>query len=215
MGGDRYTRGEEIANGITHGVGLTLSVAGLAILITLALLQGEPRRTVSVSIYGATLVLLYLTSTCYHSVQAPRAKSVLRILDHSAIYLLIAGTYTPYTLVSLRGPWGWTLFGITWGLSVVGIACKVACMHRFRILSLLVYLGMGWLVLVAVKPVLASIPLGGIAWIVAGGLCYTGGTVFYAWRRIPYHHAVWHIFVMAGSICHYFGILLYVLPARV
>ena len=139
-------------------------------------------------------------------------KRILKILDHTAIYLLIAGTYTPFTLVNLRGFWGWTLFSLVWGLSVFGILWKLFHVERFQIVSTLVYIAMGWLVLIAIKPVMSAVPLWGIVWLVAGGLCYTVGVLFFAWKRVPYNHAIWHVFVMAGSICHYFAVMFYVLP---
>ncbi len=206
--------GEEFANSVTHGVGLGLSLAGLVVLIILTALRGTAWHVVSCSIYGSTLVILYAASTLYHSIQSPRAKRVLRIIDHGAIYLLIAGTYTPFTLVNLRGGLGWTLFGVVWGLAALGIVFKIFHVDRFPIASTLVYLSMGWLVVIAWKPMVALIPVGGIALIAAGGLAYTLGVVFFAAKRIPYSHAIWHLFVLAGSIFHYVAVLLYVLPAR-
>lgn len=206
--------GEEFANSVTHGVGLGLSLAGLVVLIILTALRGTAWHVVSCTIYGSTLVILYAASTLYHSIQSPRAKRVLRIIDHGAIYLLIAGTYTPFTLVNLRGGLGWTLFGVVWGLAALGIVFKVFHVDRFPIASTLVYLSMGWLVVIAWKPIITLIPTGGIALIAAGGAAYTLGVFFYAAKRLPYNHAIWHIFVLAGSIFHYVAVLLYVLPAR-
>jgi hemolysin III len=183
------------------------------VLVSLAAVYGDTWRVVSFSIYGATLVLLYLASTFYHSIQHPRVKKALRTLDHIAIYWLIAGTYTPFALVNLRGGWGWTLFGLIWGLAVAGTLFKVLLPGRFKILSVLVYVGMGWLVLIALKPTLAAVAPGGLAWLIVGGLAYTLGVVFYAWKQLPYSHAIWHVFVLGGSICHFFAVLLYVLPA--
>jgi hemolysin III len=205
---------EELANSLTHGLGLVLSVAGFVALLVLAILRGSALQIVSCSVYGATLVCLYAVSTVYHTVQSRRFKRVLKILDHSSIYLLIAGTYTPFTMVILRGGWGWTLFGLVWGLSLFGILFKVWFVDHFKIVSPIVYIAMGWLVLIAFKPLLAIVPGGAIAWLLAGGLSYTIGVVFYAWRKLPYNHAIWHVFVLAGSVCHYFAVLLYVLPAR-
>lgn len=207
-----YSVGEEIANSATHGVGAALSIAALAVLVTLAGLHGDVWRVVSFSIYGASLVLLYLTSTLYHGFQSPRVKLVFRMLDHSAIYLLIAGTYTPFTLVTFHGGWGWTMFGIIWGLAIAGIVQTVLFFNRFPVVSVLTYLGMGWLVVVAIKPLLAVMPVAGMAWIAAGGLFYTLGVVFYAVKTIPFNHAIWHLFVLGGSVCHFFAILFYVLP---
>ena len=209
----RYSLTEEIAHSITHGVGLVLSVAALAILVALASLHGDAWHVVSCSIYGSTLVLLYAASTFYHALPAPRAKSVFRVLDHAAIYLLIAGTYTPFLLVSLRGGWGWSLFGVVWGLALFGVLQEAGVMLRVRSFSLVSYLGLGWLAAIAVKPMFDSVPAGGIALLVLGGLAYTGGVVFYCWRRLPYNHAIWHIFVLAGSILHFFAVLIYVIPA--
>ena len=203
---------DELANSITHGVGLLLATAGVLALIVLASLHGGTRLIVTCSIYGSTLVFMYAASTLYHSVQLPRAKHVLRIIDHSAIYLLIAGTYTPFTLVQIRGGWGWTLFGLVWGLTVFGIAWKALFIRRFEIVSGILYVLMGWMVVIAVKPLLQRVPVGAIAWLVAGGLAYTAGLVFFASKRIPHHHAIWHVFVLIGSICHYLAVLLYVVP---
>jgi hemolysin III len=208
----RYTLAEEIAHATTHGLGLALSVAALAILVVFASLRGDPWHIVSVSIYGTTLVLLYAASTLYHAVPSPRAKGVLRSLDHAAIYLLIAGTYTPFTLTSLRGGWGWSLFGVVWGLALLGVLLEAFAGRRIKVLSLVLYLGLGWLAAVAVEPLLASVPLGGLVLLLLGGLAYSGGVVFYVWRRMPYHHAVWHVFVLVGSACHFFAVLLYVIP---
>ncbi len=205
---------EEIANAVTHGIGLALSVAGLVVLVVLACLRGSPWHVVASSVYGGTLVALYGASTLYHSVQRPRVKRIFRILDHAAIYLLIAGTYTPFALVNLRGVWGWTLLGLVWGLAVAGILFKIFGGVRFLKVSTFLYLLMGWLALMAIKPLLARVPTGGIVWLVAGGLAYTFGIVFYAWKKVPFHHAVWHLFVMVGSSCHYLAVMLYVLPRR-
>jgi hemolysin III len=203
---------EELANGITHGIGLALSVVGLAILVILSILNGSAWHIAGCTTFGVTLVLLYTASTLYHSLRTPHLKRVLKILDHAAIYLLIAGTYTPFTLVNLRGFWGWTLFGLVWSLSIFGILWKLFHVDRFQIVSTLIYIVMGWIVVIAVKPLLAAVPLSGILWLLAGGLFYTVGVLFFAWKRIPYNHAIWHVFVMAGSICHYFAVLFYVLP---
>jgi len=205
---------EEIANTITHGIGLALSIVGLAVLVVLAASRGSAWQIVSCSVYSVTLVFLYTASTLYHSVRSPRLKRILRVVDHSSIYLLIAGTYTPFTLVILRGGWGWTLFGLVWGLSLLGILFKVFFVDHFKIVSTTVYLVMGWLVVIALKPLLALVPSGGILWLLAGGVLYTIGVGFYAWRKLSYNHAIWHVLVLAGSICHYFAVLFYVLPAK-
>jgi hemolysin III len=205
----------ELANSATHGLGLGLSVVGCAVLVTIAALRGTAWHIVGCGVYGASLVCLYAASTLYHSVRSQRWKRIFRIIDHSSIYLLIAGTYTPFTLVSLRGAWGWTLFGAVWSLTLAGILFKVWFVDHFPVASTLVYLLMGWLAVVAVKPVLAIIPLTGILWLLAGGLLYTAGVVFFAWQKLPYNHAIWHVFVLGGSVCHYFAVLLYVIPQKV
>jgi hemolysin III len=205
-------RGEEIASAITHGIGTAAAIAGLAVLATVAATHGDAWHVVAGSIFGATLILLYLASTLYHSIPMARAKAVLQVLDHSAIYLLIAGTYTPFALVSLRGPWGWSLLGVIWGCAVVGILLRTTFGARWRVARVILYVVMGWAGVVAFRPMSAAVPAGGLALIVLGGLAYTVGIAFYGWRRLPYHHAVWHLFVLAGSALHYFAILLYVVP---
>jgi hemolysin III len=202
-----YTAGEEIANSITHGVGWLLSVAGLGILVTFAALSGGALRVASCAIFGTTLVLLYAASTLYHALPFERAKRIFRVLDHSAIFLLIAGTYTPLSLVALGGGWGWTLFGCVWFLAAVGVLLNTLAHGRWRWLSITLYLAMGWLVVVAIKPLVAALDGCELALVVAGGLLYTGGLVFYAWKRLPYGHAVWHLFVLAGSVLHYLAVL--------
>ena len=209
-GAPRYSRREEAANSLTHGLGALLAIAGLAILVVSASRHGSARAVVGCVVFGTTLVILYVTSTLYHAVPHSRAKPVLRILDHSAIFLLIAGTYTPFTLVSLRGLWGWWLFGIVWGLALAGIALRLSLGRRPTGLFVSLYLAMGWCVVVAVKPLLVAVAPGGLALLLAGGLAYSGGLAFYLWRRLPYHHAVWHAFVLAGSAFHYAAVLLYV-----
>ncbi len=203
----KYTRGEEIANSLTHGLGLILSVGGLAVLVTLAAMRGDAWTVVGCAVFGASLVLLYSASTLYHALRAPRWKHLLRVADHAAIFLLIAGTYTPFTLVNLRGPWGWSLFGVVWALAVGGVMLKLFCTGRFDVLSTLVYLFMGWLALIALRPLLGALPLGSLVFLLIGGVAYSLGTVFYGWRRLPYHHAVWHVFVLIGSICHFIAVL--------
>ena len=205
---------EELANGITHGIGLALSVVGLAALVVLSIMRGNAWHIAGCTTFGVTLVLLYAASTLYHSFHTPRLKRILKIFDHTAIYLLIAGTYTPFTLVNLRGFWGWVLFAVVWSLCLFGIVWKAFHAERFPIVSTLLYIAMGWLVLIAVKPLLLAVPLSGIVWLLAGGSFYTVGVLFYALKRVPYNHAIWHVFVMAGSICHYFAVMFYVLPSR-
>ncbi len=201
--------GEEIANSITHGVGVLLSIAGLAVLVTLAALHGSAWHIVACSVYGATLVLLYLSSTLYHAIQAPRAKRVFRVFDHSAIYLLIAGTYTPFLIVTLRGKLGWTLFGLQWGLAIAGIVFKSLTLEGYEIASTVVYALMGWMGIVGLRSIYASLSMGGVVWILAGGLSYTIGILFFAINR-RYCHAIWHLFVLAGSVCHFYAVLRYI-----
>lgn len=203
------TLGEEIANSITHGIGAALSLAALVILIVFASKYGDAWRVVSFSIYGTTLFFLYIASTLYHSFPNGKVKRFFRILDHSSIFLLIAGTYTPVTLIAMRGPWGWTLFGLVWAMAIGGIVAKVFLINRFKIVSLLLYVAMGWLVIIAVKPMMVMVPRGMIVWLFIGGLCYTLGIVFYAIKKVPYFHTVWHLFVLGGSICHFMGMLFY------
>ena len=205
---------EEMANCATHGLGLALSLAGFVALVALAWAYGDAWRLASCGVYGASLVGLYLASTLYHGARRPRAKRLLQALDHCGIYLLIAGTYTPFTLVTLRGPWGWTLFGLVWGIALAGIVFRVLFGERHRPLAVASYVLLGWLCLVAVKPILELVPLGALAWIAAGGFAYTAGVFFFAAKRIPHNHAIWHLFVLGGSICHFVAVLLYVLPKR-
>jgi len=200
--------GEEIANSVTHGVGWLASVGGLAVLVTLAALTGGALRVVSCAVFGTTLVLLYAASTLYHALPSPRAKRIFRVLDHSAIFLLIAGTYTPLALVALGGGWGWALFSCVWFLALVGVLLNTLAHGRWRWLSITLYLTMGWLVVIAVKPLLAALDVTPLVLLVAGGLAYTLGLAFYALKRMPYGHAVWHLFVLAGSTLHYFAVLL-------
>ncbi|RJO64815.1 MAG: hemolysin III family protein [Myxococcales bacterium] len=210
--GRRYSTAEEIANAVTHGLGAALSIAAIALLATFAGLNGDAWHVVSVSLFGATLFILYLSSTLYHGLRPPRAKNVFMVFDHAAIFLLIAGTYTPFTLVTLRGPWGWTLFGLTWGVAIFGVVFSALSAGRHRWASLAMYLGLGWIVLVAIKPLVESLSAGGLMWMGLGGLCYTAGVIFYVGRRIPFNHAIWHLFVLAGSICHFFAVFWYVVP---
>lgn len=207
----RYSLREEIAHSVTSAVGVALAVAGSAILIGRASNYGTIWHVVSCSVYGATLIFLYTASTLYHSIHFPRAKGILRVLDHSAIFLLIAGTYTPFTLVPLRGSWGWSLFGVIWGLAALGIVFQ-AWLRRWPVARVGLYVGMGWAVVVAAKPMFATVAHEGLVLLLVGGLAYTLGIGFYAWRRLPYHHAIWHVFVLAGSISHFFAILFYVVP---
>ena len=201
-----YTEAEERANCLTHAAGVLLGLVGMAVLVALSARRGDIWDVVAACVFGTSLVLLYTASTLYHAFREPEAKRLLRKFDHAAIFLLIAGTYTPFLLVSLRGTWGWSLFGIIWGLAVAGIVLKFWFAGRFTIVSTLLYLAMGWLVVVATRPMLAAVAPPQLWLLLAGGLCYTGGTVFYLWRSLPYHHAVWHLLVLGGSGCHYFAV---------
>ncbi|MFC2082308.1 hemolysin III family protein [Bacteroidota bacterium] len=203
----RYTLGEEIANSITHGMGAVLSVVGLVVLLVLASQQGSLVHIISFIIYGSSLIILYLASTLYHSIPQPSAKKIFKIIDHSAIYLLIAGTYTPFLIINMRSVMGWSLFIVIWGLAISGIVFKSVFISKFRKLSVAVYIFMGWLSVIAIKELYISLPLNGIILLALGGLFYTVGVVFYAWRKLPYSHSVWHLFVLCGSACHYFSIL--------
>lgn len=204
--------GDILANSITHGIGAALAIAGAVCLIA-ASTRGSARLLISCSIFSASLILVYLCSTLYHSLVRTRARHVFHVLDHSAIYLLIAGTYTPFTLVSLRGPLGWTLFAIVWALALAGVVFKSFAVGRFAVASTLVYLFQGWLVIFVVRSMLHAVGWHAMLWLFAGGAAYTLGVIFFALDRIRYFHAAWHIFVLAGSIFHYFAILFYVVPA--
>ena len=201
----------ELANALTHGVGAVASAVGAVVLVVLASLNGDAWQIVGSAVFGATLVLLYTASTVYHAVRTPHLKARLKVLDHCAIYLLIAGTYTPFTLVGLRGGWGWSLFGAVWALAVAGVIFKLFFIERFHLLSTALYVAMGWMVVVAAVPMVQRLSPATLAWMVAGGLAYTSGTLFYHSRR-PYAHAVWHLFVLAGSVCHFAAVATQVLP---
>jgi hemolysin III len=205
----RLSMGEEIANSVTHGVAALAAVAALPILIVSAIARGDPWQVVGGAIFGATLVMLYVASTLYHALPHSRAKRVFRVLDHSAIYLLIAGTYTPFAFGALRGPWGWALAGTVWALAALGIVAKATLGFRYPRLSATVYVVMGWLALIAFRPLMTQIGAAGMIWLGAGGLCYTAGVIFFAWERLRYGHMVWHLFVAAGSVCHFFAVLWY------
>lgn len=209
---ERYTPTEETANGLTHGVGLGASLAGAALLVALTALHGDGWQIASSIVYGLALVTLYTASTLYHSFRRERIKTALRVFDHCSIYLLIAGSYTPFALVSLRGGWGcWALFGLVWGLAVAGIVFKVFFTGRLNALSTVVYVLMGWLAVVAAKPIVEAVPTAAIWLLLAGGVVYTASTIFYHNRRVPYSHAIWHLFVICGSVFHYLAISEYVL----
>jgi len=203
------SRREELVNALTHGSGLAASLVGLPLLVWVSSSRGDIRQIVACSIFATSLVVLYTASTLYHALPTSRAKHVFRVIDHVAIYLLIAGSYTPFTLGVLRGAWGWTLLGLVWAAAAVGIMHKTLLGFRFPRLSILMYLGMGWLAVVAIGPLARALPPAGLAWLVAGGLCYTAGVVFYVRDHLPYRHAFWHLFVVAGSGCHYAAVLWY------
>ena len=204
------SRGEELANSLSHGAGFVAALAGAPVLIAHAVRHADAAFVVGVSVFSATILLLYFASALYHAFPAGRAKRVLRVVDHVSIYLLIAGTYTPFTLGVLSGAWGWTLFGIVWGLAAVGVAIKASGRAFHPILSTALYLLMGWLVVIAVEPLLARVPAAGLLWLLAGGLSYTVGVIFFALdSRLRYGHLVWHVFVLGGTVCHYFAVLRY------
>ncbi|GBF41746.1 hemolysin III [Leptospira ellinghausenii] len=209
-----YSIGHEIANAVTHGIGGGLSIAGLSLLLTMAVLYGDIWHVVSSAIYGATLIILYLASTLYHGIYHTATKKVFKVIDHASIYLLIAGTYTPFTLVSLRenSEWGWVLFGVIWILALIGVILLLLFPGKYSGLRVAVYIIMGWLAIFVMKDIRTAIGVGGMSWLVAGGLSYTFGVIFYLWDRLPMNHAIWHLFVLSGSICHFFAILFYVIP---
>ncbi|MGG4341692.1 PAQR family membrane homeostasis protein TrhA [Paenibacillus lautus] len=207
-----YPRREEIANAITHGIGAALSVAALVLLIVFSSLKGNAWHVVSFTIYGSTMLLLYLSSTLVHGLRDGKAKDFFEFMDHSSIYLFIAGTYTPFLLVAIRGTLGWSLFGIVWGIALFGVVFKAFFVKKFLFLSTIFYIAMGWLIVIAWNPLTAVVAPQGMNLLAIGGVLYTLGTIFYVWRGFPYHHAIWHLFVLAGSILHFFAILIYLLP---
>ena len=198
---------EEIANSITHGLGFGLSIAGLTFLLIYSRIEGDLWRIIAFTVYGATLITLYLVSTLYHSLTHSRAKAIFRRLDHSAIYLLIAGTYTPVILISLRNTWVLYMLPVVWVMAGIGIYVKISYIHRFEKLSLAYYIIMGWMGLIAAKPLFDTIPIEAFMWIIIGGVSYTTGVIFYTWNRLPYHHTIWHGFVLLGSLSHFMGML--------
>ncbi|GAB3377990.1 PAQR family membrane homeostasis protein TrhA [Lysobacter fragariae] len=205
---------EEMANAWTHGLGAAAALAGGAVLIVLAALRGDGWQLTGAVVFGLCLLLLYVASTLYHAIQHPTAKARLKVFDHCAIYLLIAGTYTPYTLIGLRGPVGWWLLGAIWTLAIAGVVFKLFFTGRFKLLSTAIYVAMGWLVLLAIVPVFRALDAWTFGWLLAGGVCYTLGTVFYHRPSLRYSHAVWHMFVIAGSVCHYVSVFEQVAPSR-
>ena len=208
----RYSLGEEVANSVTHGIGIVLAIAGLAVLTAFAARNGTAWHVTASAIFGATLILCFTASTLYHSIQGDRIKQVLRVFDHSAVFLLIAGTYTPFMLIGVPGPWGWTILAAVWALAITGVALKFVLRGRLHGLIVALYLAMGWLVVVATRPLVENIGAGGMAFLAGGGLAYTIGVIFYKWRRLPYSHAIWHGFVLLGGGLHYFGVLFYLIP---
>jgi hemolysin III len=208
----RYGFLEEIFNSITHGIGTVVSIAGLILLVVFSCVYGSLSHIISCTIFGFTLVLLYTASTLYHSFRKPNLKYVFKILDHSCIYVLIAGTYTPFMLVTIRGALGWGIFVLVWSLTAIGILFKVFFVHRFKIISTIAYILMGWIIIFAIKPLFQTLPGGGLVLLICGGLAYTLGTVFYAWKKLPFNHAIWHLFVLTGSVCHFLAVMFYVIP---
>jgi hemolysin III len=206
-----YSDKEEALNTITHGIGLILSIPAVILLIFYSSINGTIWHIVSSCIYGSTLIILYLASTTYHGTKEPGLKKRLNVFDHSAIYLLIAGTYTPFLLITLRGAWGWSLFGVVWGIAVIGVFMKIFFAARYKFISALAYVLMGWIIIVAIKPLINNLASEGLFWLVAGGLSYTIGAVLYVIKKIPYNHAIFHVFVLAGSIAHWIAVFFYVL----
>ncbi len=207
-----FSRGEEVAHAITHGLGVLASIAGLVVLVVLAATRGGPLLVVAVTVFGASMVTLYLASTMYHALTHARAKFVFELLDYGAIYLLIAGTFTPFALIVLGGALGWTTFGLAWGLSTLGILYETVWQRPWKRLSLVFYIAMAWLVFCAAWPLTQVLPTPALVLLLSGGVAYSGGAAFYAWRGFPYHHAVWHLFVLAGTTLHFICILRYVIP---
>lgn len=210
----KYTLSEELMNSISHGIGAGLSVAALVLCIVQAAVNGTAAGVVSASIYGATLVILYCMSTLYHAITNQSARRVFRVFDHTSIYLLIAGTYTPIALVTLNGKTGWVLFGVVWGIAVLGIVLNAISIERFKKFSMISYVVMGWAVVFSAKEVIARMPKNGLIFLLIGGIAYTVGIIFYALKKVRYMHSIWHLFVLAGSILHFFAVYLYVLPVR-
>lgn len=204
------TKAEEIGNATTHGMGALLSLVAIILLILFSMHQNDNLKLISSIVFGCTLVLMYVSSTLYHSATNPRWKHIFRIADHASIYLLIAGSYTPFMLVTLRESWGWIVFTVIWSLAFSGVVFKMFFVHRFELLSTIIYLLMGWMSLIVVKPIYQLLPAGGLGCVVAGGLCYTVGVIFYVWERLKFSHVLWHLFVLAGSIFHFFAVFFYV-----
>lgn len=206
------TKKEEMLNVITHSIGIGLSISALVLLVVYAVYQASAWKIVSVSIYGSSLIILYTVSTIYHIVKKDNYKQFLQLLDHCSIFLLIAGSYTPFVLVNLRDAWGWSLFGVVWAIAIAGIALKIKFGNRYEFVMVILYLVMGWLVVVAIKPLLSVLSVMGFVWLGVGGLSYSLGVIFFMAEKIPYHHAIWHLFVLGGSICQFFSIFYHVIP---
>lgn len=207
-----YTRSEEATNIITHAIGFFLGIAALVLMVVRASLHGDAWHIVGASIFGAGLIILYAASTIYHSARKPKARKILRVVDHATIYVLIAATYTPFTLVTLNGWLGWTIFGIVWAFALTGIILKLFFTGRFNVLSTLMYIFMGWMIVFAAKPLVENLSAGGLKWLIAGGVAYTVGAMFYGIGKLKFNHAIFHLFVLAGSICHFVTVYSYVLP---
>jgi hemolysin III len=211
-GTKHYSPLEEKTNIISHAIGLVLSIVALVLMLVRASQHGNAWHIVGVSIFGASLIALYAASTFYHSASDPGIRSRLRIVDHATIYVLIAGTYTPFTLVTLNGSIGWTIFGVSWGMAVSGVILKLFYTGKYNVLSTLMYVFMGWIIIFAIKPLINNLPSGGLYWLFAGGLAYTSGAILYSIKKIPFNHAIFHMFVLLGSFCHFIAVYLYVLP---
>ncbi len=208
----RFSKGEELANAITHGIGAVLSLAGLVILIVFASIHGTTLHVVTFTIFGATMLLLYISSTLVHAFPPGKAKDLFEIFDHSSIYLFIAGSYTPFTLIVIQGTTGWTMFGIVWGLAIGGTIFKSFFVKKYLFTSTILYIAMGWMIVLGWKQIVDNLTISGVSLLVIGGLCYTIGAIFYVWRGFKYHHMVWHLFVIAGTTAHFFCVLFYLLP---
>ena len=206
-----YSKNEEIFNVISHGIGFLLSIAALAILVVFASLRESAWHIVSFAIYGSSLVVLYFASTVFHLSRNQKIRNRLNVFDHISIYLLIAGTYTPFALVTLRGPWGWSIFGIVWGLAIAGIILKFFYTGRFNTLSTVLYIALGWVILIAISPLISALPIGGLMWLLAGGISYTVGAGFFLLNSLPFNHAIFHVLIIVGSVCHFVAVFWYVL----
>lgn len=206
----KYTKNEEIMNAVTHGIGAGLSIAGLVVLVVFASMQSDAWKIVASAIYGASMIVLYTASTLYHSFSKTKVASKLNMFDHISIYYLIAGSYTPFMLVNLRGGWGWSIFGVVWACAIAGTVLKIIYGNQLRKVSTIIYLAMGWMIIIAIYPFVKNVETGGIILVVLGGLSYTVGVIFYKWKSLPFNHAIWHLFVLAGTVLQFFAVLFYV-----